>query len=745
MKTKYKLTFLHKLLCIGLLIGALLSMGHSEAYQKEFAYGSQGTGFPFLQKGDYVLDVYYGEATKNNEIIIYSEELIDEKNQSGVEFLRIDVGKSAGKERVTLKLEQDTYHVKLKTMQDEDDKYYISKVALQSVSLQNRDNYLLGFLCVLGAVLTLLLGWYVPVKKYAEPAMLIAMGLAAGMPLFADFMINGDDLGFHVARLEAVYQGLRAGEFPVYLGSTQMGGFGTLSAIMYPQLFLYPFALLRFFGVSLMLCYKLLVVCMHIGSAFTSYFGAKHMCKSARIGFWASVLYTFSMYRLTNTYFRVALGETLAMVFLPLIIWGIYEVFWGNYKKWYLLALGVGGVLQSHVSSVAMCMLFLVIELVVWLVSSKKTDFGKRILAGMKAAGMTVLVNAFFLIPFLFYSGEDLQCFDMPNQLSETVVYFSQMFSLFAPAQGADLETGSTVGEMPHTIGMVMLLGAVLLCVEALREREKREEMQVGKRCLLYGAVALLLTSWLFPWDKVQNVEFLHDIITSLQFAWRFMGPASALLSIAAAVGLVRFCESNTGENALRDGVRVSDRKWMYGVFAVLMICSTSYFFGMKGSLPLQFSDKMEFNGYGYTDAMYLYSDGESFKPLNLNYTRQDAFIMTMHGADVKYSDYERKGMRLQVTVEAPDTDDYLLFPFYYYPGYEVLINGEPAEVLSLDSRVACEMPNGTAEIEAYYRGMPGFAVANWVSLLAVVGILGYNIGSHVYKKAFHVVWRDKK
>lgn len=736
MKIKYKLNFVHKLLCVFFLLLGIFSFQHLEAYQKEFIYGEQGKGFSFLQKGDYVLDIYYEASPKDNEIIVYTENLTNEKNQPEVEFLRLDAGKEGGKISTTLKLDRDTYGVNLKTASDRQGKDYISRVAIQSVQLQNRDNYLLGLIFILGALLILLLGMYVPLEKYAEPAMLIVLGLAASMPLFSDFIVLSEDLGFHVARMEAVFQGMRAGEFPVYLGSTQMGGFGMLSATMYPQLFLYPFAILRFFGVSLMLCYKLLVVCMHIGSAFTSYFSAKKLCKSAKIGFWASVFYTFSIYRLTNTYFRAAIGETLAMVFLPLVIWGMYEVLWGNHKKWYLLALGVGGVLQSHVSSVAMCVFFLLIELVVWLISSKRTDFGKRILAGIKATVMTILVNASFLVPFLFFSGEPLQCFDMPNQLSETVVYFSQMFSLFAQAQGKDMDTGSTVGEMPHTIGVVLLLGAVLLCVMSLKEKEKREDMQVGKRCLVYGLMAVLMASWLFPWEKVQNIPLLHAVITSLQFAWRFFGPASALLSIAAAVGVVRFGErvSTVGD---ADGEKhVSDRRWVYGLVAVLTVCSTSYFFGMKGFVSEQISDKMEFNGYGYTDSMYMYSDGESFKAHHLEYSRRDSYIIAPYSTEVEYSNYQREGMKLQVTVNnLQNGEDYLVFPFYYYPGYEILVDGEPVEVLSFISRVACELPEGTADIEVYYRGQSSFTVANWVSLLTVMGIVIYNILLLVNKK----------
>ena len=712
-RIRYQLTFVHKLICGGLLLLAFLFFLHPQAYQSEFVYGAEEQyGFGFLQQGDYTLHFSYNESPAENEIIIYSDKLIDENNHPGAELMRVKVGSAAGRKDVTLSLEQDVADVKFKSAQDTEDTAYITYVGIQSVQLQNRDNYLLLLLCVLGACLTLLLGWFVPVEKYSVPAMLVLLGFAASIPLFSDFAISGDDFGFHVARLESIYRGLKAGEFPVYLGSNKMGGFGMLSATMYPDFFLYPFAILRLFGVSLMLCYKLLLVCIHIGSAFTAYYAAKAVCRSDKIALWTGIFYTFALYRLTNVYFRASLGESLAMVFLPIVIWGIYEVLWGTQKKWFLLTLGMSGVIQSHVLSAEMCTLFLSIEVLVWLISRKGSCYGKRILAGLKAAGLTVLLNAFFLVPFLYFCGEKLQCFEMPNQLEQTGVYFSQMFALFPPAQGRDMELGSMVGEMPHTIGFVLLLGSILLCIEAFREKESSTEMQVGKRCLVYGAFALLMSSWLFPWDKLQNMELLHDLITSLQFAWRFHGPASALLSIAASVGVVRFAE------------RMPERKWMYAVCAVLIICSTAYFFDRKGSLPNQYSDKMAFNDFGHTDSMYLYSDGESFQAYHLDYDASDAYIITAKGTPVEYSGYERKGMQLKVqTSTAFDTEDYLEFPFYYYPGYVISVNGEAVEVLSVDSRVACEMPVGIADIEVHYEGVPGHAVANGISLLTTAGI----------------------
>lgn len=718
MKRKYKLEFWQRFLIGVFIIGAFsfLFLLDKEAYHDEFVY--EDRDYYLLEKGDYSIVVSYEGTQKENELIVYTDLEFDEHNERGKELAREKLNLREQILRLTLHLEQDTRGVKFRTTQDNEEKQYLTYIVIQSIQLQNRDGYLLGLLCLLSAFLLAVLGWYLPKEKYTVPLLLVGMGLAASMPLFSSLVMGGDDLGFHTGRIEAIYEGLCAGEFPVYLGSTEMGGFGTLSATMYPQLFLYPFALLRFGRISLMFCYKLLVVCMHIGSAFTSYYSAKHMCKSGKIAFWTSIFYTFSIYRLTNVYFRAALGESLAMVFLPLVIWGMYEVLWGNAGKWYLLTLGVGGVLQSHVLSVEMCAFFLVLELLVWLLSAKKQEPLKRIWAGIKATLLTVSLNAFFLLPFLFFWGENLQCFHMPSEpISDSSVYFSQMFSLFAPYEGKDLGLESTVQEMPHTVGLVMLLGIVLLCAVG-GKKEAKDDIKVARRCMIYGVLALFMCSWLFPWDKLQRIEVLEGMITSLQFTWRFMGPASALLSFTTAVGVVHFAEKMD-----------DDRKWIYGVAAVLVLCSTSFFFGMKGSIPMQHSDKVQFNNLGYTDAMYMYYDGESYKALNLNYNREDAYIYTQNGTEVEYSDYKRWGTQLRVTVEpTQQAGDYLVFPFYYYPGYEILVNGETAEVYQLDTRVACQLPLKKADIYVHYKGVPGVQIANGVTVLSVLGILLYPV-----------------
>ena len=57
----------------------------------------------------------------------------------------------------------------------------------------------------------------------------------------------------------------------------------------------------------------------------------------------AAFLYVFSLYRFTDIYVRGALGEVLAFIFMPVALIGIYEVLWGDEKKWSWLMTGYSG------------------------------------------------------------------------------------------------------------------------------------------------------------------------------------------------------------------------------------------------------------------------------------------------------------------------------------------------------------------------------------------------------------------
>lgn len=707
------------ILCLLAAAGVFLLL-NARPYQAQLEEGTYPARIPFLEKGEYTLEVTYEHSPKDNRILIFSRDVTGEDNQPGAVYSELEIPEGSGVVLVPLALEQPTYGVTIGTALDTDDAGYVSKAFIQSNRLIHKDNYLLGAMLLLGAAVLALL--FRKADLEPMPIVLVCMGLAASLPLFSDFLFWEDDVAFHLTRLEGIYRGLAAGEFPVRITSQQMAGYGGATGIMYPQLFLYPAALLRFLGASVMLCYKSLLVCINVATAFTAYLAARHMCGSKRIALWMSVFYTFSLYRLVNLYMRGALGESLAMVFLPLILWGGYEVLWGE-RRWQVLVIGMTGVLESHVLSVEMCVLFLTAELLFWLSRRNKDHFGKRLLDGLKAIGATLLLNAGFLVPFLYFSGEDLQCFHILFGLSDSAAYFSQIFSFFPTAgDGISLPLGSTQGEMPLTMGGTLLVGAVLFLLAGAfpgRDPEGKRREGIGAHCLVLGGLAVLLASWIFPWERVAKVEILRSIFGSLQFSWRFLGLATLFWSMTSAIGIAALTEK-------KEEGKGKDPGWLCGIMAALVLLSAGALFDSLAQDHQQRADKMAMDGSEYTDGLYAYRYREYFQPIELEYKRSEAYIRTARGSEVEYSGYRREGSGLWVDiVPQAGKEDELIFPIYWYPGYEVRVNGGKVPSYQKDGLLGCELPGEAAHIRVRYRGPWSFALADAVTFLTVGAFAG--------------------
>lgn len=231
----------------------------------------------FLQPGEYTLEITYEHSPGGNVLCIGSDEMIDGNNRLGILFRQQELPEGSGVIRVPLSLDRPSYGVYVRTARDREDRGYLTRVIIQSNGLIYKDNYALCIIMAAsGILLALLFRKNSPEKGPGQNGggsgspglVLTGMGLLASLPLFSQALLWGDDTAFHLVRLEGIYQALASGVFPVRITPQQMAGYGTLTASMYPQLFLYPAALLRFCGVSLVLCYKILLTGTNIATAF---------------------------------------------------------------------------------------------------------------------------------------------------------------------------------------------------------------------------------------------------------------------------------------------------------------------------------------------------------------------------------------------------------------------------------------------------------------------------------------------
>lgn len=266
--------------------------------------------------------------------------------------------------------------------------------------------------------------------KPDDACILLAIGTAVLMasgPALKETLNLGHDTEWHLARIENLVSGLREGQFPVRLGGDSYNGYGALTSIFYPDFFLYPFALMRLCGASLIYVGNVLSIAINLASALSMYAAAKRLFGHRGAAACASIGYTLAMYRLSDVFTRYAVGEAIAMAILPMFIWALWEVVCGDQRRWAALSLTAAGIALCHVISTLLCALLAVLFGLIHIRGIVKE---KRILPILKAAGLCVLLLAFQYVPFLTYAAEGIGAADLAWHLIYNTIEPAQLLTL---------------------------------------------------------------------------------------------------------------------------------------------------------------------------------------------------------------------------------------------------------------------------------------------------------------------------
>jgi len=491
-----------------------------------------------------------------------------------------------------------------------------------------------------------------------DALILMMTALFASMPLLFKGIYDGHDLFFHLNRIEGIAAGLRAGQFPVAIHASTLLGYGYAAPQFYPEVFLYIPAVLRNLGVSLLASVRVFELLIHLAAAFVCYISARAVMGSRRMALGAAMLYTLCSYRISNMYVRATLGESLAMIFFPLLIWALYEALCRDEKKWPLLSLAVTGIFLSHLLS----MLFAGVMCVLCaLLCAKKLILEpRRILACAKAALVTILCSAMFLVPFLDYSRAGINT-SVALTAYDHVLRPGALFVGF-PGTGTDLpyealDFSYTVGVVP---GLAIVLGCALLLIRAYMRKEDKQPMDRLMLVLLaLGGMLMLLSTEVFPWKWACHLPRRYSaLFQQIQYPWRLVGVACAPLALAAAWGYMKDEQYRTQALCL---------------IAALCIVFTGYSMqAFVQDVPLL--EKESFCDTRIAQYEYTYEGTEKSALAPGEITVLDADEYTI-------SDYSKQGTRLSFIIRAPEGLSSLELPLLYYPGYQAEADGMPLRV----------------------------------------------------------------
>ncbi len=372
---------------------------------------------------------------------------------------------------------------------------------------------------------------------------LCVITLVSSIPLFAGSLLKGYDMRFHYFRVYALADGLRSGNFPVYIYPDYANNYGYAVGVFYPDTFLYIPAVLYLLGYRLETAYMFLMFLINLMTALLSFYSFKKISGNIYSGLVGSVVYTMALPRLVALYTRGALGAALAYIFAPLLALGLIEMIRAKDGEeghsWIHVAIAMSGILSSHllggVMAVMFSLLFAIINLKKVLCKDVLINIGKSVLG-------TALLSAHFIIPFL--SG--VMNIDINSGANSTPIFnyaalpaqlFTNSFNIIGDVNE---DTSGMLLDMPMTLGLATLGALLVILVFATRGYIKKNIILLENVGILF-IISLWMSSTLFPYRWLSiHMKFLYDFLTKFQFAYRFL----AVGTLASAIIIVLSFES---------------------------------------------------------------------------------------------------------------------------------------------------------------------------------------------------------
>ncbi len=558
---------------------------------------------------------------------------------------------------------------------------------------------------------------------------IIGMTFLACLPLLGPGAIEGHDFRFHLVRIEGIKDAWLSGQFPVRLNPDFYKGYGYANPIFYGEIFLYFPAFLRLIGVRLTTAYDCFVVAVNLATALVTYYSAKYIFKNRGIAGMVAFLYTLAPYRIIDIYQRSAVGEYTAMIFLPLVVVGMYKIYTDDttkkaYRFCYLpLAIALTGIIQSHVLTGEMTGIFILAVCVLALI---RTFQKPRFFALVKTVIVTLLINAWFLLPFLDFSQtQEIRVLRAKKweYLQDGGLFWDQIIGLFPRYSYYPRSAGDVLrNEMPLCLGLGLVLG-VLLCGAMLilkRKEETGTQRKMAWICLGLCILACFMTTVDFPWDRImERIPNLAHVVYSIQFIWRFLAIASVFAVILCGFGVL-FLEKRFGSAI---GYVAA------AVICILTLIGSVYF--MEDTI--QNTRVWVYNDLDEVDTMAAVS-GAEYSIMNASWpVINEVDQPEVNGAEI--TAYEKEGSVLSFEVLDSAEGGTVTLPILAYKGYAIkdsdgLLNQSNVSQ-SEDARVMIVLPERyTGTITVFYKGMWYWRVGEAVSVLTLLGIVVLKVRS---------------
>lgn len=278
----------------------------------------------YMPHGVYELEVNYhsmfhdidqggGNCEERTGII----QLTSEKHVSGYQYNEISLtdGRNTTSDRIWVRSVTGIDDLQVKVC-------FLGMGDLRVTGIEVRELPAWRWVCIVGwllafAAVDLLYTYFFTKNSYKDKQVVVGLVAAiifSSLPVFTNFIFKGHDLGFHLARIWSLAEGIKNGHWIVPIQTEGLNGYGYAAPLFYGQLFLYIPAVLYVMAAPLQVCYQVYVFLINAATCLICYFCIKGLLKNKNLAVLGAILYTLSAYRITNLYVRAAVGDRKSVV-----------------------------------------------------------------------------------------------------------------------------------------------------------------------------------------------------------------------------------------------------------------------------------------------------------------------------------------------------------------------------------------------------------------------------------------------
>jgi len=174
-------------------------------------------------------------------------------------------------------------------------------------------------------------------KKIIDYLILIIIGFILCIPLMNSSLdVYHDDGIQHISRAFGTLSSIKQNGFFPNVIIEFADNFGYSWNLFYGPLTTYGIIIINFISNNFIIAYKIFAFISLILSGIFMYKFINAYTKNNNVALLASILYMTFPYHLTDLYTRNAIAEYASFMFVPLVFYGLYNLFYTSNKHYYL-------------------------------------------------------------------------------------------------------------------------------------------------------------------------------------------------------------------------------------------------------------------------------------------------------------------------------------------------------------------------------------------------------------------------